>query len=194
MSRPAPRKVLVMNVLRTLRWERQPCDDDDAKRLADAIKVPPIVARLLCLRGLGDPEQASRFLDPSLDHLHDPYLPDRSRAGRRSPDGRDRAQGARRGARRLRRRRRDLHGHPAPRDRAARRRRDPLPARADARRLRPAARGDRSPARAGRARHRVGGLRHPQRRGGAARGGARRRSDHHGSSRAGRRRCRPRSR
>jgi single-stranded-DNA-specific exonuclease len=59
--------------LRTLRWERQPCDDDDAKRLADAIKVPPIVARLLCLRGLGDPEQASRFLRPSLDHLHDPY-------------------------------------------------------------------------------------------------------------------------
>ena len=59
--------------MRTLRWERQPCDDDDAKRLADAIKVPPIVARLLCLRGLGDPETATRFLRPSLDHLHDPY-------------------------------------------------------------------------------------------------------------------------
>ncbi len=59
--------------MRTLRWERQPCDDDEAKRRADAIKVPPIVARLLCLRGLGDPEEASRFLRPSLDHLHDPY-------------------------------------------------------------------------------------------------------------------------
>jgi single-stranded-DNA-specific exonuclease len=31
------------------------------------------VARLLCLRGLSEPEAASRFLQPSLDHLHDPY-------------------------------------------------------------------------------------------------------------------------
>jgi single-stranded-DNA-specific exonuclease len=59
--------------VRKLRWEHQPCDDDDAKRLAEAIKVPPIIARLLCLRGLGDPEAASHFLAPSLDHLHDPY-------------------------------------------------------------------------------------------------------------------------
>jgi single-stranded-DNA-specific exonuclease len=59
--------------VRKLRWEHQPCDDEDAKRLADAIRVSPIVARLLCLRGLGDPELAARFLKPSLDHLHDPW-------------------------------------------------------------------------------------------------------------------------
>jgi len=60
--------------VRKLRWVHQPCDDDDAKRLADAVKVSPIIARLLCLRGLGDPETAARFLAPSLDHLHDPWL------------------------------------------------------------------------------------------------------------------------
>ena len=42
--------------------------------MADALKVPAIVARLLCQRGLGDPECAARFLDPRLEHLHDPML------------------------------------------------------------------------------------------------------------------------
>ena len=54
------------------RWEGQPCDEDAAARLAAAIDVPPIVARLLCQRGLSDPELAARFLNPSLDQLHDP--------------------------------------------------------------------------------------------------------------------------
>ena len=30
------------------------------------------MARLLCQRGLDDPERAARFLNPSLEHLHDP--------------------------------------------------------------------------------------------------------------------------
>jgi single-stranded-DNA-specific exonuclease len=59
--------------VRKLRWVHQPCDDDDARRLADAAKLPPIIARLMCLRGLGDPDAAARFLAPSLDHLHDPW-------------------------------------------------------------------------------------------------------------------------
>jgi single-stranded-DNA-specific exonuclease len=46
--------------------------DEDAAALARAIGVPPLVARLLCLRGLGDPDEASRFLTPKLEHLHDP--------------------------------------------------------------------------------------------------------------------------
>jgi single-stranded-DNA-specific exonuclease len=36
------------------------------------LNVDPAVARLLCQRGLGEAERASRFLNPSLDHLHDP--------------------------------------------------------------------------------------------------------------------------
>jgi single-stranded-DNA-specific exonuclease len=54
------------------RWHTLACDDSAAADLAAAIGVAPIVARLLCQRGLGDPEVASRFLNPSLDQLHDP--------------------------------------------------------------------------------------------------------------------------
>ena len=33
----------------------------------------PVTARLLCIRGLGDPDEARRFLSPRLDDLHDPF-------------------------------------------------------------------------------------------------------------------------
>src|SRR5262249_42793871 len=55
-------------------WDHLPCSDDASKQLAAALNLHPTVARLLCLRGLGDPEVAARFLKPSLDHLHDPFL------------------------------------------------------------------------------------------------------------------------
>jgi single-stranded-DNA-specific exonuclease len=54
------------------RWESTSCDDDAASRLAVALNIPSVVARLLCQRGLSDPELATRFLNPSLDQLHDP--------------------------------------------------------------------------------------------------------------------------
>ena len=56
------------------RWHTLPCDAAASTRLAAALNVPPVVARLLCLRGLDDPEIARRFLNPALDHLHDPLL------------------------------------------------------------------------------------------------------------------------
>jgi single-stranded-DNA-specific exonuclease len=56
-----------------LKWCYDTCDEPQVAALSSAIGVDPIVARLLCLRGLGDPETAHRFLRPSLDHLHDPY-------------------------------------------------------------------------------------------------------------------------
>jgi single-stranded-DNA-specific exonuclease len=56
------------------RWDLQPNDDPASERLAAALGIAPIVARLLCQRGLGDPETARRFLNPSLDHLHDPLM------------------------------------------------------------------------------------------------------------------------
>jgi single-stranded-DNA-specific exonuclease len=49
-----------------------PCDDTAAQALVAALGVEPLVARLLCQRGLADPEAAHRFLNPSLDQLHDP--------------------------------------------------------------------------------------------------------------------------
>ena len=54
------------------RWDALPCDEAAARRLAAAVGVAPVVARLLCQRGLADPDLAARFLNPSLDHLHDP--------------------------------------------------------------------------------------------------------------------------
>ena len=54
------------------RWDTLAADDAATERLASALSIPPIVAKLLCQRGLADPEQAHRFLHPSLDHLHDP--------------------------------------------------------------------------------------------------------------------------
>src|ERR1700730_11213792 len=54
------------------RWEMLPCDEAAAIELAAALGVDAAVARLLCQRGLGDPELAARFLHPSLDQLHDP--------------------------------------------------------------------------------------------------------------------------
>jgi single-stranded-DNA-specific exonuclease len=56
------------------RWELQDCDGAASESLAAALGIAPIVARLLCQRGLGDPESARRFLNPSLDQLHDPLL------------------------------------------------------------------------------------------------------------------------
>jgi single-stranded-DNA-specific exonuclease len=54
------------------RWEPLPCDAGAAETLAAALRIPPIVATLLCQRGFTDPEVALRFLNPSIEHLHDP--------------------------------------------------------------------------------------------------------------------------
>src|SRR5260370_1911871 len=54
-------------------WEFSPCDETGAGKLAAEIGVAPIVARLLCQRGLDDPESAARFRNPSVDQLHDPF-------------------------------------------------------------------------------------------------------------------------
>jgi single-stranded-DNA-specific exonuclease len=59
--------------VKPLLWQHLPCDDDRASALAAALNLHPTVARLLCMRGLGDPQDAARFLNPSLDHLHDPF-------------------------------------------------------------------------------------------------------------------------
>ncbi len=56
----------------SLRWESLACDEPGAVRLAGSLGVPVVVGRLLCQRGLADEVAASRFLNPSLDHLHDP--------------------------------------------------------------------------------------------------------------------------
>jgi single-stranded-DNA-specific exonuclease len=55
-------------------WEEVPADEARVQATAAALDVPAVIARLLCQRGLDDPAAARRFLDPSLDELHDPFL------------------------------------------------------------------------------------------------------------------------
>ena len=59
--------------MKSLLWHHLPCDDGQSAVLAAALNVHPTIARLLCMRGFGDAELAFRFLNPSLDHLHDPF-------------------------------------------------------------------------------------------------------------------------
>lgn len=56
------------------RWDVELCDQLRVAALAAALDLPPIIAHLLVVRGIHDPDEASRFLAPSLDHLHDPFL------------------------------------------------------------------------------------------------------------------------
>lgn len=53
-------------------WNTKPHDAAAAVALANELKVSAVTARLLAIRGLTDPDAASRFLNPSLDQLFDP--------------------------------------------------------------------------------------------------------------------------
>jgi single-stranded-DNA-specific exonuclease len=55
-------------------WEDVAVDPERVGAVAAAVGVPPVVARLLCQRGLDDPERARQFLYPDLAQLHDPFL------------------------------------------------------------------------------------------------------------------------
>jgi single-stranded-DNA-specific exonuclease len=57
-----------------MRWEISPADRVTVTRLARELGVSELLARLLALRGIDQPEAAQRFLHPALVHLHDPYL------------------------------------------------------------------------------------------------------------------------
>ncbi len=57
-----------------MRWQICEVDGDAVARLGRELNIPNIVARLLTLRGVTDPETAQRFLHPALDQLHDPFL------------------------------------------------------------------------------------------------------------------------
>lgn len=58
----------------THRWQILPGDIQAEAKLQIELGVHPIVARLLVQRGLTSPADADKFLNPSLDRLHDPFL------------------------------------------------------------------------------------------------------------------------
>jgi single-stranded-DNA-specific exonuclease len=56
------------------RWTLRESDEDESARLAEALKVPPLLGRLLALRGISGAEEADTFLNAPLGALHDPFL------------------------------------------------------------------------------------------------------------------------
>lgn len=47
---------------------------EEAQKLADQFSIPFIAAKILCSRGIVAPEQAQKFLNPSLKDLFDPFI------------------------------------------------------------------------------------------------------------------------
>lgn len=56
------------------RWNCAPLDPELQAALAREAGVSTVIAGLLLGRGIVTPEEARRFLQPDLDHLHDPLL------------------------------------------------------------------------------------------------------------------------
>lgn len=57
-----------------MRWSYGTADPLQLQELEKSARLSPLMARLLILRGIRTPEQAAKFLSPSLDQLYSPYL------------------------------------------------------------------------------------------------------------------------
>ena len=56
------------------RWIIQKHDHNAARKFAAKLGVSPLAAALLIARGFDSEERAYSFLNPSIDHLHEPFL------------------------------------------------------------------------------------------------------------------------
>ena len=57
-----------------INWIVNPADEEAVALLASSLLIDPVRARLLVTRGITTRKEAERFLEPSLDQLHDPFL------------------------------------------------------------------------------------------------------------------------
>jgi len=55
-------------------WDYIHVDYDSVKRLADEVRIPVVIARILFNRGYTTPETANSFLYPNFSDLYDPFL------------------------------------------------------------------------------------------------------------------------
>lgn len=55
-------------------WKIRPRSLESEDRLMRDLGIPRLLAIVLSQRGIVDPEQAERFLNPQLEHLHSPHL------------------------------------------------------------------------------------------------------------------------
>ena len=56
------------------RWSIAPRQPLLVRHLAGELKVPALLAQCLINRGLSEPGQAAKFLEPRLKQLRDPFL------------------------------------------------------------------------------------------------------------------------
>ncbi len=57
------------------RWVvRQEVEQSKVEELSKAVRIAPVLAKLLIQRGIETPEKAKNFFDPKLSALHDPFL------------------------------------------------------------------------------------------------------------------------
>jgi single-stranded-DNA-specific exonuclease len=56
------------------RWVVKQADNEKVQALQEALKVHPILCKLLVQRGIETYEEARAFFRPGLDALHDPFL------------------------------------------------------------------------------------------------------------------------
>lgn len=56
------------------RWTLKPAEEQEIKDLHEALRINPILCRLLVVRGIKDYDSAKTFFRPSLSQLHDPFL------------------------------------------------------------------------------------------------------------------------
>jgi single-stranded-DNA-specific exonuclease len=54
-------------------WQPRPCEAASVERLTRELGVSGITARILCVRGITEPDLARRFLAPALENLNDPF-------------------------------------------------------------------------------------------------------------------------
>ena len=55
-------------------WKVKQADEQITEEIHNALKVHPVICRLLTLRGISDYESARLFFRPAMEHLHDPFL------------------------------------------------------------------------------------------------------------------------
>ena len=55
-------------------WVEKHVEEKKVLSLSQVLTIPTLLSRLLCQRGLSEPEKALRFLQPKLAHLADPFV------------------------------------------------------------------------------------------------------------------------
>ena len=63
------------------RWKIKDADEHKVQALADALKVHPLISRILVGRGIENFEEAKTYFRPDTSQLHDPMADERYGSG-----------------------------------------------------------------------------------------------------------------